>query len=220
MKNRKRFIALELAVCAALIFSTAAFSAKTTAEACDDIKENVLRLHIIANSDSEDDQRVKLLVRDALLSAGSELFDGETDIEKVTEKADDDIAFLEQTAQRVLEENGFSYEARAEIGKSRFPTREYENVTLPAGEYTAVRVILGEGKGHNWWCVMFPPLCLSAAEDKTQLSDVLGEDALSLVEDGRKYKVKFKLIEWYESIKETLEDKKLQKEILQSHKTS
>lgn len=201
MKNEKRIIALEIAVCVAFIFSVAISSLCSLAEACEDIKENVLRLHVIANSDSDADQSLKLKVRDAILGAGGELFSGETDVENVVSIAESEIEYLTQVAQKIISENGFDYGVRIEIGKSRFPTREYESVTLPAGEYTAVKVIIGEGKGHNWWCVMFPPMCLPGAQEKAQLSDVISQDALNLVGSGKKYEVKFKIVEIYENIK-------------------
>ncbi len=201
MKNEKKLIALEIAVFSAFIMTIAVSSFFSVRKDCDEIKENVLRLHVIANSDSEEDQSLKLKVRDAVLSAGSSLFDGEADTKNVINKAENEIGFLTDTAQEVIDENGFDYKVKIEVGKSRFPTREYGNFTLPAGEYNAVRVILGKGEGHNWWCVMFPPLCLPASENKAELSDVLSDSAVSFVEHGKKYEVKFKIIEWYEELK-------------------
>lgn len=207
MKTEKKLFALEIAVCAAFILTILISCVYKTDKSCKDIKENVLRLHVIANSDSSEDQSVKLLVRDAILSAGSRLFDGTVRAEDAVRISQSEEKYLTETAKKVLTDNGFGYSVKVETGKSRFPTRVYDDVTLPAGEYTAVRVILGEGKGHNWWCVMFPPMCLGAAESKAQLSDVLSDDALALVTSGKKYEVRFKIIEWYENIKMTLERK-------------
>lgn len=207
MEKSKKYLLFEFAVCVALFLSIALSSFFGTSEVCRDIKENVLRLHIIANSDSEEDQNLKLLVRDELLETGSKLFDGSADIDSVLSIAEKEIPYLTERAQKVIDSNGFDYKARIEVGKSRFPTREYENVTLPAGEYTAVRVILGEGDGHNWWCVMFPPMCLSAAEGETRLEDVLTPGAVDFVEGGKKYEVKFKIIEWYENIRAAVREK-------------
>ncbi|MGN1348968.1 MAG: stage II sporulation protein R [Acutalibacteraceae bacterium] len=207
MKNEKKLIALEIAVFAAFILTVAVSSFYSLDKTCDNIKENVLRLHVIANSDSEEDQKLKLAVRDAVLSAGSPLFDGEVNTKNAAEIAKSETEYLEQAAQAVIDEQGLDYGVKIEVGKSRFPTRVYEDVTLPAGEYTAVRVILGKGEGHNWWCVMFPPMCLSAAEGETTLSDVLSQDALELTRSGKKYEVKFKLIEWYENIKAAINDR-------------
>ena len=207
MKNEKKLIAVEIAVFAAFILTVAVSSFFRLEKTCDNIKENVLRLHVIANSDSDEDQKLKLAVRDAVLSAGSPLFDGEVNTKNAAEIAKSETEYLEQAAQAVIDENGFDYGVKIEVGQSRFPTRVYEDVTLPAGEYTAVRVILGKGEGHNWWCVMFPPMCLSAAEGDASLSDVLSQDALELTRSGKKYEVKFKLIEWYENIKAAINDR-------------
>lgn len=207
MKNEKKLIAIEIAVFAAFILTVAVSSFYCLDKTCDNIKENVLRLHVIANSDSDEDQKLKLAVRDAVLSAGSPLFDGEVNTKNAAEIAKSETEYLEQAAQAVIDEQGFDYGVKIEVGKSRFPTRIYEDVTLPAGEYTAVRVILGKGEGHNWWCVMFPPMCLSAAEGDVTLSDVLSQDALELTRSGKKYEVKFKLIEWYENIKAAINDR-------------
>lgn len=201
MKNEKKFIILEISLFLAFIMTVTVSSFSSDEKNCREIRENVLRLHVIANSDSEDDQKLKLKVRDAVLSAGSSLFDGTTDTETAVTKAREETDYLTDTAQNVIDESGFDYDVKIEVGKSRFPTREYDNITLPAGEYTAVRVILGKGEGHNWWCVMFPPLCLPAAENKAELSDVLSDSAVAFAESGKKYEVKFKIIEWYEELK-------------------
>lgn len=207
MKKEKNFIVLEIAVCAALVFSVIISSFASIKNPTDEIKENVLRLHIIANSDCEEDQRVKLLVRDAIIKAGGDIFSCCTDTQQAIKTARHKNAYLRETAMEVLKENGFDYEVRTEIGKSYFPTRVYDNITLPAGEYNAVRVILGKGEGHNWWCVMFPPLCLSAAEGEKEMDDILSPEAFELVSSGRKYEVKFKLIEWFENIRAAAKNK-------------
>ena len=113
---------------------------------------------------------------------------------------DSDIERLQNAAQNVLTENGFDYGVRVEIGKDYFNTRTYDGeVTLPAGEYEAVRVILGEGKGQNWWCVMFPPMCLPAAEADTEISDVLTQNEEDVVKSNPKYEARFKIVELFEN---------------------
>ncbi len=124
-------------------------------------QEAPLRLHILANSDDDADQQIKMEVRDAVLLAtqeGIEACDNEADAE---EYVCDNLEIIEETANAVLEENGVAYRAHAEIGTFRFPERTYQDVTYPEGDYRALRIVLGEGEGHNWWCVMFPPLCIS-----------------------------------------------------------
>lgn len=119
----------------------------------------VFRLHVIANSDSEGDQAVKLQVRDAVIQALGEM-DGAQDREQAEAYAARHLDELIAAANRVLAENGFDYSAAAEIGSFDFPEKEYGGVTFPAGEYRALRVTLGQAQGQNWWCVLFPPLCL------------------------------------------------------------
>lgn len=199
MIKDKKLVLLDIAVCAALILSCAFSSLKS---ACDNIKENVLRLHIIANSDSEADQTLKLSVRDAVLEASAGMLSQAENSRQAEEISLEKIALLVEAAQRTVEESGFDYSVKAEIGESYFPTREYDGVTLPAGRYRAVKIVLGEGKGHNWWCVMFPPMCLSAAQGEKKIEDVLSGDALRLTHSGKKYDVRFKIVEWYEKLRQ------------------
>lgn len=168
---------------------------------CREVRDGVLRLHILASSDNESDQNVKLLVRDALLESGSQVFEGSISADEAVEKITPEISFLEETANSVLRENGFDYKARVEITREYFATRQYEDVTLPAGEYTALKVVLGEGEGHNWWCVMFPPLCLPAASDMTEEYCVFDDDGRRVIEGKSQYAVRFKIVEWWEDIK-------------------
>ncbi|MBQ2758278.1 MAG: stage II sporulation protein R [Clostridia bacterium] len=171
---------------------------------CREVRDGVLRLHILADSDSEEDQSVKLLVRDALLSSGAAIFDGSVCADDAVEKISPEISFLEETANSVLRENGFDYNAKVSITREYFATRQYDSKTLPAGEYTALKVILGEGDGHNWWCVMFPPLCLPAASDTEEEYCVFDEDGRRVVSGSGQYAVRFKIAEWWEEIKERL----------------
>lgn len=182
----------------AVLLSVTSFGAS-----CGNIRNSVLRMHIIANSDSTEDQAVKLQVRDAVLAAGKDLFDGSLTAADAENILESDKQALQSAAETVLRENGFSYGVRVEIGKDFFNTRTYdEKVTLPAGEYEAVRVILGEGKGKNWWCVMFPPLCLPAAEADAQMEDVLPENEAEITENRPQYEARFKIIELFEKLSE------------------
>lgn len=171
---------------------------------CRSIRNDIVRLHILANSDSEADQRVKLAVRDALLSSGKELFSGEVNKNNAVEALKNQKCELTDIANSVLNKNGFDYQAEIFLVNEYFTTRSYENFTLPAGEYLALKVILGEGKGHNWWCIMFPPLCLPAATENADLNAVFGEDEVTLIESSPKYEIRFKIIEIIESIRTKL----------------
>lgn len=182
----------------AVLLSVTSFGAS-----CGNIRNSVLRMHVIANSDSTEDQAVKLKVRDAVLEAGKNLFDGSLTAADAETVLESDKQALQSAAETVLRENGFSYGVCVEIGKDFFNTRTYDDkVTLPAGEYEAVRVILGEGKGQNWWCVMFPPLCLPAAEADATMEDVLPENEAEITERRPQYEARFKIIELFEKLSE------------------
>jgi stage II sporulation protein R len=167
-----------------------------TAEECE-IYNSTVRLHILAASDSDEDQRVKLLVRDAVVEHIS-AYDAKTKEEAlVLIGADKDK--ICQIAEDVLLENGMAQPVSMEIGKEQYPIRYYEDFSLPAGEYTSVKIIIGEGKGQNWWCVLFPPMCTSYAikgEGEDYINVGLSKDQYDLITgaDGE-YKVKFKLLE-------------------------
>lgn len=198
-RNREIARKLEISLFCGLVISVL-LSIISFGASCGEIRQDVLRMHVIANSDSVEDQAVKLKVRDAVLEAGEDLFDGTLTAEGAEQVLDSDIERLQNAAQNVLTENGFDYGVRVEIGKDYFNTRTYDGeVTLPAGEYEAVRVILGEGQGQNWWCVMFPPMCLPAAEADTEISDVLTQNEEDVVKSNPKYEARFKIVELFEN---------------------
>ena len=203
-KNKNIILKIETSILAGLlivfVLNISSFSAE-----CRNIRTKMLRMHVIANSDSNEDQELKLKVRDAVLSEGKEIFDGSVTAEEAKEKILPETERLRQAALKVIEQEGFQYDVKITVENEYFNTRTYDNsVTLPAGYYTAVKVIIGEGEGHNWWCVMFPPLCLPAASKECELSDVLEKDEVEIVEGGDKYKFKFKIVEIYEKITEKL----------------
>lgn len=200
--TKKRIIKLEASVLAALLICCV-LNISSFSEECSNIREKMLRMHVIANSDSEADQALKLKVRDAVLAEGREIFDGSVTADDAKAKILPQTQRLRNAALRVIENEGFEYDVKITVEKEYFNTRTYDNsVTLPAGYYTAVKVIIGEGKGHNWWCVMFPPMCLPAATKECELSDVLEKSETEIVEGGSKYKLKFKIVEIYEKISE------------------
>lgn len=177
---------------------------------CEDIRQNILRLHIIASSDSEEDQTLKLQVRDALLQQGKEIFTQNDSLATAESKIRENLDLLTQTAQNTVYSLGYTYPVKVEIKESYFPTREYENATLPAGYYNALKVIIGEGSGQNWWCVMFPPMCLPAASDsEAQLSDVLNEKEFDIVTNESRYEVRFWIVEKYQELMSKLKDEKI-----------
>lgn len=171
-----------------------------------DISSGIVRLHIIANSDEDCDQQIKLAVRDAVIAAQEDIFpDG---IKKELTGAEKER--LTEAAQNVLRRQGADYGVALETGNFYFPTKEYENITLPAGNYDAVRVILGEGKGQNWWCVMYPPLCFT--DSAVGRVDKGSEEILKESMDDFEYEIiseeniktvpAFKIVEIWQGFKE------------------
>ena len=200
-KMLKVHLSLALALVICFVGNIGAFSNQ-----CDSIREKMLRMHVIANSDSKEDQELKLKVRDAVLLKGKEIFDGSVTADEAIEKITPHIASLKQTAKEVIINEGFDYDVAVTVQKEYFKTRTYDNsVTLPAGYYTAVKVVLGEGTGKNWWCIMFPPMCLPAAEAECDINDLLNYNENDIVSNGKKYKFKFKIVEiceeFYKKIK-------------------
>lgn len=199
-KNGTLLLMLCVAVSFIMIFVSDGFAAADT------VREECLRLHVLADADSEADQSVKLQVRDAILEETGELFLSCPTASEAVSRASANKEKIETAAERVLRENGFSYGAEVFIEEEYFSTRQYEGVSLPAGNYTALKVILGEGEGHNWWCVMFPPLCLPAVTEKQEDSvyGVFGENGGNLVTGKSGYKVKFRIVEIVENIIEAI----------------
>ncbi len=196
----KRTTKIELSIIIGLVLSFL-FNIGVFSSECEGIRNKVLRMHVIANSDSAEDQELKLKVRDAVLSKGKELFDGSITSDEAEEKILPYIDDLEKAALSVVIKEGYDYNVNVTVQEDYFKTRIYENsITLPAGYYTAVKVIIGEGKGKNWWCVMFPPMCLPVADSECEIKDVLSSQENDIVKNGTRYKFKFKLVEIYEDL--------------------
>ena len=135
-----------------------------------ELSDRVIRLHVIANSDSGEDQALKLAVRDRVLEQAERLYPAKADLNTARTALEDGMSKLAAAGQKEVEAQGYDYPVTASITQCWFPTKEYDGFALPAGEYTALRVVIGEGKGQNWWCVAFPPLCLGAASETVDLS--------------------------------------------------
>lgn len=197
---KKTIIRIEASILVALVICCA-MNITAFSKQCDNIRDKMLRMHVIANSDSEADQALKLKVRDAVLQGGKEIFDGSVTADQAEEKILPHIEQLRQSALAVIKDEGYDYDVQITVQKEYFATRTYENsVTLPAGYYTAVKVIIGEGAGQNWWCVMFPPMCLPAADAECEISDVLTDEEANIVKNVDKYEFKFKIVEFFENL--------------------
>ncbi len=181
---------------AGLVFSLAFGAFTIFAEDCGEVRGEVLRLHIPANSDSEEDQAVKLELRDFLLAEYGNELSSCVDLAAAEDRVRELLPEIERRCCGFLAERGFGYGAKAELVDMYFTTREYDRLILPAGEYTALRITLGSGEGHNWWCVIFPQLCLPAAAEPTDNA----ESVLDAFGKPQKITVKFAVYEWIQGL--------------------
>ena len=174
------------------------------------IANGVFRLHVIANSDSPEDQNLKYIVRDELIKYMNTLAKDCTSKQEVIEIAQNNISNFENIAKKTIKDNGFNYNVTVEIGNFDFPTKTYGDITLPAGTYDSLKIKIGKSEGQNWWCVMFPPLCfvdvttgIVPEESKKEMKEAMPEEEYSLISNTNNSEVnfKFKLIEFFENIK-------------------
>ena len=188
------------AICAGaigcLLISLCGFTAR-----CEGISDRVLRLHVLAASDSAEDQAIKLKVRDAILAEADGLLDGVMNTALAESMLTDALPKIQQIAERVLVQNGVDDAVSVELCDAYFHTRQYEHITLPAGEYRALRVVIGEGEGQNWWCMVFPPMCLSSACE-TDWNGILTQEQTGIITDPARYEVRFKVVEWMAQLRE------------------
>ncbi|HEX2986029.1 MAG TPA: stage II sporulation protein R [Caproiciproducens sp.] len=195
---------IEKSICLALVLTVLLSFTGLTA-GCEDISSRVLRLHVLANSDSSQDQALKLKVRDRILKESAGMFDHIKNKDEAERTVREKLPRLQSAAADEIQRQGYHYPVQVELTNMYFTTRQYNTVTLPAGNYDALRVTIGKAQGHNWWCVIYPAMCLPAAEEPKKLSDVLNANQLKIVENKNGYQVKFLTVEWYEKIKNYME---------------
>jgi stage II sporulation protein R len=200
--NLKR---LERSVICALLaaaISACAGDCAAFASECGDIRSRVLRLHIIANSDTAADQALKLRVRDKILEVYGARLGAAADRAAAEAQAKLLLPQMEKTARDEVAAQGYAYSVNAQLKRMYFTTRVYGDVTLPAGDYDAVRITIGKAQGHNWWCVLFPPLCVPASAGSAKLESVLTpEETQAVTGGGQKYVIRFRLLELFESLR-------------------
>ena len=172
----------------------------------EDLENSVFRLHVIANSDSKEDQNLKYIVRDKLLQYMNSYLSNTSTKEDAIKIANEHLDEFKQVAINTIKEQGYSYNVNVKVGNFEFPTKTYGDISLPAGFYDALRVEIGEAKGQNWWCVMFPPLCfvdvtsgVVPEESKKELQNNLSEEEFALISDNQSSNIqfKFKLLEYF-----------------------
>ncbi len=184
------------------------FNMSSFAYNCNEIRTDTIRLHIIAQSDSEKDQQIKYIVRDELLKKSPELLSETTSKEEAEKKLITELESIENYVNNVLKNQNVSYRADVTFTEEYFDTREYENGTkLPAGKYLALKIKLGDAQGKNWWCVIFPSLCLPAVQntDKT-IENVYSVQEKSIITSSKKYEIRFRFLEYIEEIKNKVDN--------------
>ena len=188
----------EIAMVLGFVLSVMLTSLFSFASDCSAVRGEVLRLHILANSDSDTDQELKLKVRDRVLEETGELFSGAKSLETAQNLAKENLEKIVAVAQDEITQNGFDYGVTASLVTMYFDTRHYDSYTLPAGMYDAVRIEIGKAEGKNWWCVMFPPICVGSAIDQNELEEILSEKGEEIIEGTQKYRFKFYIVELFE----------------------
>lgn len=177
------------------------------------VYDSVLRLHVLANSDSEEDQALKLKVRDSILTASAPIMEGCETREDAIAAVNAAIPTLTAAANETIKNEGFDYPVSIELCEEDYPTKNYESFCFPSGSYLSLRVLIGEAEGQNWWCVLFPPLCLSAATEQNEAEDAfiavgLTDDQYKIITetDSPTYQVRFKILETIEDTKRDINE--------------
>ena len=186
-------------LCVAFVL-TVIFSMLPFETECKEISNEVFRLHILANSDAESDQELKLKVRDKVLEYTESLFENSHSKEEAENAVSDNLQEICNVALKEVRNNGYDYGVTAEITNMYFTTRYYDSYTLPSGMYDALRITIGSGEGHNWWCVMYPSVCISSEENQDKAAkEALNENQYNIVKNEQ-YEYKFKIVEIFEKI--------------------
>lgn len=166
------------------------------------LADHVIRLHVLANSDTQADQDLKLQVRDAVLARTDAILADQDSADQAAALLQAHLDDLAQTAEAEIQAQGYDYPVEVRLEETWFPTRTYENVSLPAGNYLALRVLIGQAEGHNWWCVVFPSLCLTAVtETSLQAAGLTHDDYQLISEEDQPYQIRFKTVELWQTCK-------------------
>ena len=187
-------LALLLALAAALLWGAWSLHRQ------DDLQQKMIRLHVIANSDSDADQTLKLHVRDAVLHRAEDILRQSADMTEARARLRDSLPDIGDAAAQELAAQGSGYSVSVSLEETEFPLKTYDGFALPAGEYMALRVVIGAGEGRNWWCVVYPPLCTSGVETAQEAAVLSDDDVKLITEDGEGYVLRFRLLEWWGSL--------------------
>lgn len=195
----KRFILVSALLILYVCISAVSYTHAVTT----DIADSVFRLHVIANSDSDEDQNLKYIVRDKVIEYMSSISQNALSKEEVIEIAKANLDKIQAVATQTIRDNGYTYSVNVEVGNFSFPSKRYGDITLPPGYYDALRIKIGKAEGQNWWCVMFPPLCFVDVtsgvvpdESKEIMKENLSKEEFDLIsKNSNEVKVKFKIVE-------------------------
>ena len=168
---------------------------------CENLSTKVLRLHILANSDSAEDQALKLNVRDKIIEKSGDFLNTATDKASAQSLTAENLDNIREIDEQEVQNRGYRYPVKVQMTKMYFPTRNYGNTTLPAGHYDTLRVLIGEGKGKNWWCVIFPQMCLGSAKNSAAIDSVFSNSEKKIINSSENYEIKFKVVEWFYALK-------------------
>ncbi len=207
MKDRIEAFILIFSLTVALMLPVSAFIPDRND--CE-IYDKIIRLHVIANSDSDSDQELKLTVRDGILGYISQITEGAENIEEAKDAINSRLDEIQALCKKIVKANGSEQSVRVTLTKENYPTREYGEYSLPSGNYTSLRIMLGEAKGHNWWCILFPRLCVANAKKKS-ISVIKNDEAFTeagftgeqiriITGENPKTVVKFRILEWFSKI--------------------
>ena len=203
---------LFMSILCGLVISTLAglYTMYYSYQTVDAISSQVVRFHVLPNSDSEADQALKMTVKEEVLNKYREILSGASSVDEARMLLSSNLYDIEQFAQNVVYDQGFSHPVRVSLEEGLFPTKEYSSITLPPGRYEALRIDIGGSQGSNWWCVMFPPLCFVDVtrgeihpDDKELLREMLSESEFALLDNETResdpmVRVRFRIVEWWQ----------------------
>ena len=194
----KRIIASVFAAAAALFLTAAILDSQQT-----ELSEKMIRLHVVANSDDAADQELKLQVRDAVLSDLDVILDSAASKDEAEKLIAENLTRINETAEAAAKENGSNIKIVSELRREPFPTRGYDTFSLPAGYYTSLKITIGSGEGHNWWCVVYPKVCSDSVVEKADFESLgmTEQEAGLITGSSGGYVFKFKLVELIEELK-------------------
>lgn len=202
MKRKIKYIFILISLLFCFILTSISSYASSVSQ---NLSDNFFRLHILANSNSKIDQDLKLKIRDAILEYMNTQNFSDSNKSDVILSVENNLEIYKQISENIIKEAGFDYPVSIEIGNFYFPTKLYGNISLPAGNYDALRVKIGKAEGQNWWCSLFPPLCfvdISSGiidnNSKENLKENLSEESFAIItNDNKTVKLKFKIIEMF-----------------------